>query len=120
MRCFAGQTVDGSLLGVSKPVTLPIFQTVGEYLSPDGQVQLDALAETVERDKWAVEVKWRNKRVGVKELELLRQWAKELSAQAWFVSKSGFSTEALAYARRHRMFVSDAEAVEALQVLLKV
>jgi AAA+ ATPase superfamily predicted ATPase len=120
MRCFAGQTVDGSLLGASKPVTLPTFQTVGEYLSSDGQVQLDALAEMVEGDKWAVEVKWRNKRVGVKELELLRQRAKELSAQAWFVSKSGFSTQALAYARRHRMFVSDAEAVEALQVLLKV
>jgi len=40
--------------------------------------------------------------------------------QAWFVSKSGFWTEAIAHARRHRMFVSDAEAIEALQVLLKV
>ena len=119
MRCFSGQTVDGSLLGASKPVTLPTFKTVGEYLSPDGQVQLDALAETAEGDKWAAEVKWRNKRVGIKELELLRQRAKDLAAQAWFVSKSGFSSEALTYARRHKIFVSDAEAVEALQMLHK-
>ena len=119
MRCFAGQTVDGLLLGASKPVTLPTFQTVGEYLSPDGRMQLDALAETAEGDRWAAEVKWRNKRVGVKELELLRQRSKDLSAQAWFVSKSGFSSEALTYARRHKIFVSDAESVEALQMLHK-
>ena len=120
MRCFAGQTVDGSLVGASKPVTLPTFQTVGEYLSPDGQMQLDALAETAEGDRWAAEVKWRNKRVGVKELELLRQRAKALSAQAWFVSKLGFSAKALTYARRHKIYVSDAEAIEAVQTLLKV
>jgi hypothetical protein len=82
MRYLAGQTVDGSLLGISKPSTLPTFHTVGEYLLPDGQVQLDALAEAAERDRWAAEVKWRNRRVGVKELELLRQRAKALSAQS--------------------------------------
>lgn len=117
MRRFAGQTVDGSLLGRGEPVTLPAFTRVDEYLSPDGQTQLDALGETAEGRKWAVEVKWRTKRVGPKELERLRQKAQAQAAQAWYVSRAGFSADALAYARRFRIFVSDAEAIEALEAL---
>ncbi len=97
-----------------------LLNLVEEYLSPDGQAQLDALAEAVENQKWAVEVKWRNKRVGPKELERLFQRARSLSAQAWCISKAGFSGEALTYARRHKIRVSDAEAIEALEALLKV
>ncbi|MBI3362080.1 MAG: ATP-binding protein [Chloroflexi bacterium] len=119
MRRFAGQTVDGSLLGRSEPMVLPTFIKVDEYLSPDGQMQLDAVAETADAHKWAVEVKWRNKRVGMKELERLYKYARALSAQAWLVSKAGFPEDALTYARRHRMSVSDAEAVEGLEALLK-
>ena len=120
MRRFAGQTVDGSLLGQGGPVTLPIFDKVDEYVSPDGQVQLDALAETADGRQWAVEVKWRNKRPGLKELESLNKRARSLSAQAWFVSRAGFSADALAYARRRKMFVSDGGAIEALNALTKV
>ncbi len=120
LRRFTGQTVDGSLFGRSEPIALPTFTKVGEYLSPDGQVELDALAETTDRQKWAVEVKWRNKRAGLKELENLYKKARAQTGQAWFVSKAGFSAEALTYARRHKMFVSDAEAVDALENLLKV
>lgn len=121
MRRFAGQIVDGSLFGRSKPMTLPTFTTVDEFISPDGKMQLDALADAGRADgqKWAVEVKWRNKRVGLKELERLRGHARAHVAQAWFVSKSGFSADALTYARRHKMFVSDADAIEALEALLK-
>lgn len=120
MRRFAGHTVGGSLFGRVEPMTLPTFTKVEEYLSPDGQAQLDALAEAAGGQKWAVEVKWRNKRVGPKELERLLQRARAQSAQAWCVSKAGFSGEALTYARRHKMLVSDAGAIEALEALLKV
>lgn len=122
MRRFAGQAVDGSLLGVTGPVELPTFGRVEAYLSPDGQVELDALAETTDGHKWAVEVKWRNKRAGPKELEALRQKARStpLRAQPWLISRAGFTAQALDYARQHRIFVSDAAAVEALTVLLSV
>ena len=62
MRSFDGQVVDGSIFGVSDQVTLPKFDQVNEYLSPDGQVQLDAWAGLA-AIKWIVEVKWRTKRV---------------------------------------------------------
>jgi hypothetical protein len=122
MRRFAGQAVDGSLLGVRGPVELPTFRRVEAYLSPDGQVELDALAETTDGHKWAVEIKWRNKRAGPKELEALRQKARStpLRAQPWLISRAGFTAEALDYARQHHVFVSDAAAVEALTVLLSI
>ena len=78
-----------------------------------------AWVSAAEGQKWAVEVKWRNKRVGPKELERLFQRARAQSAQAWCVSKAGFSGEALTYARRHKMLLSDAEAIEALAALVK-
>jgi len=43
MRRFDGQVVDGALFGVSGQIPLPKFDQVSEYLSPDGQVQLDAV-----------------------------------------------------------------------------
>jgi hypothetical protein len=41
---------------------------VAPYRSNDGQVEVDALAEGDER--WVVEIKWRGKLAGVKELQI--------------------------------------------------
>ena len=50
-------------------------RAIEPYRSPDGQTEIDALAENGER--WAVEVKWRQKRVGRSELEQLLTAAAE-------------------------------------------
>src|SRR5512145_425934 len=55
--------------GVSDPILLPKFDQVNEYLSLDGQVQIDAVGQVPGGVKWIVEVKWRSKRVGQKEME---------------------------------------------------
>ena len=50
------------------------------------------------QERWVVEVKWRNKRSGIKELEKLHTHAQARKARAWFVSRSGFSADAIQYA----------------------
>lgn len=58
---------------------MPAFTRIEPYRSPDGQTEIDALAENGER--WAVEVKWRQKWVGRSELEQLLSAVTDLSAR---------------------------------------
>jgi len=112
LQRFAGQEVEGSLLGLSGSVRLPTFRRVAPYRSGDGQTEVDALAEGDER--WAVEIKWRGRLAGEKELQKLAQSAQTLSARPWFISKAGFTPEAEAYARQEGIMYSSRDAIEAL------
>ena len=112
LQAFAGQEVDGRLFGMDGKVTLPVFERVAPYLSPDGQIQVDSLAENHER--WAVEIKWRGRLSGKKELEKLAANARGLNARPWFISKTGFTQEALEYARQNGMMFSSQAELEVL------
>ena len=114
---FAGQEVDGVLLGVTGTVRLPTFDRVAPYRSADGQVEVDALAEDGER--WAVEIKWRGRLSGKKELEKLAANARSLTAKPWFISKLGFTQEALEFARHNNMMFSSQADLEALARLVR-
>jgi len=117
LQAFNGQEADGRLFGVDGLVTLPVFERVTPYLSPDGQVQVDALAENHER--WAVEIKWRGRLSGKKEMEKLAANANSLSAKPWFISKLGFTQEALVFARHNNFMFSSQADLEALAKLVK-
>ena len=119
MRRFNRQVVDGAVFGVPGQVTLPRFEQVSDYLSPDGQVQLDALGQAASGVKWIVEVKWRSKRVGKKEVERLLAHLQAAPAQGWIISRAGFTEEASELARRHGLFCSDGPAIHLLQARLK-
>jgi len=118
MRAFAGQEVEGTLFGLSGIVHLPAFHRVAPYRSADGQVEVDALAEDGER--WAVEIKWRGKRAGLKEVQKLARVARDLSARPWFISRAGFTPEAEAYARKEGIMCSTREDIEALARIVGV
>ncbi|MEI6465950.1 MAG: hypothetical protein WCQ89_14600, partial [Verrucomicrobiota bacterium] len=45
LRSFNGQVVDGAWFGADGALTLPLFSKVSPYRSPDGQLEVDALAE---------------------------------------------------------------------------
>jgi predicted transcriptional regulator len=117
LQAFAGQEVDGKLLGITGRVQLPTFSRVAPYLSQDGQVQVDSLAENHER--WAVEIKWRGRMAGKKELEKLAANARGLEAKAWFISRSGFTPEAAAFARQSGMMISSQADLEILASLVR-
>ncbi len=117
LRGFAGQTVDGDLFGLSGDFRLPTFRRVASYRSPDGQIEVDALAENGER--WAVEVKWRSKAAGKKELAALLEKAQSLSARPWFISRSGFTPAARAYAAEHGILLSTRADLEKLRRRLR-
>ena len=119
MRRFDGQVMDGSIFGVSDQVTLPKFDQVNEYLSLNGQVQLDAVGKSANGAKWIVEIKWRTKRVGKKEVGRLLAHAQAESARGWFISRAGFTEDALEYAKQQQLFYSDGQAIHLLQSLLK-
>jgi AAA+ ATPase superfamily predicted ATPase len=116
LRKLAGRTVDGKLFGQEEAVRIPDFTSVERYLSPDGQVELDALAENDER--WVVEVKWRLKRVGKGELEQLVERAEAFEARAWCVSQAGFTPEAVEFAEEHRVMISRADELKGLSKLV--
>jgi uncharacterized protein len=117
LRKLAGRTVPGAYLGQTDPIPVPTFMRIEPYRSPDGQTEIDALAEDGER--WAVEVKWRQKRVGRGELERLRAAAIGLSARAWAIAQAGFTPDALTFAAEHDMLVSDAGDLAALAKLAR-
>ena len=117
LRNLAGQTVDGALLGQAGTLPIPDFTRVEPYRSPDGRIEVDALAEAGQGDgeRWVVEVKWRQKRVGQGELEQLVERAEQLQARPWCISQAGFTPEAEVYAADHGILVSDASDLTALE-----
>jgi len=122
LRKLAGRTaetsaVDGELFGQEAPVRIPDFTRVEHYLSPDGQVELDALADS-DTERWVVEVKWRMRRVGRGELERLVEHAEQFDARAWCVSQAGFTPEAVAFAGERGVLVSGADELKALEKLV--
>ena len=117
LQQFDGQIVDGTWFGVSGEFQLPVFERVKPYISPNGQIEIDALAEG--SACWAVEVKWRGRLSGRKELEKLAasvNWliSESRSPQAWFISRAGFTPDALEFAQKVGILVSDGQAVEHL------
>jgi AAA+ ATPase superfamily predicted ATPase len=120
MRQFNGQVVPGSIFGVADFITLPKFDQVNDYMSPDGQVQLDAVGQALDGVKWIVEVKWRTKRVGKKEMQRLLAHAQVESTQGWFISRAGFTEDATEFARQEGLFCSDGQAVHQLHLALKI
>ncbi len=125
MRLFAGQVVPGSLFGQEGEMTLPVVRSVDGYCSPDGQVELDALAEFSpdavhpQSERWAVSIKWRSKRAGRKELEQLAGHAANLSALGWIIARDGFTPDALNYAHQVGLFTSSGDDLAQLTKLLK-
>jgi AAA+ ATPase superfamily predicted ATPase len=117
LRHFAGQEVDGELLGLSGRMRLPTFRHVAPYRSDDGQVEVDALAEGDER--WAVEIKWRGRLAGVKEVRKLLAAAEVLSVRPWFISRAGFTPEARELARREGMMISGQVEIERLTEVVR-
>ena len=117
LRKLAGRTVPGAYLGQADAIPVPAFTRIEPYRSPDGQTEIDALAENGER--WAVEVKWRQKRVGRSELEQLLTAAAELRARPWCVSQAGFTTDALTFAAANGILISNAEDLAALAKLAR-
>jgi hypothetical protein len=124
LRKLAGRTVPGATLGQTEPILVPAFTRIEPYRSPDGQTEIDALAEKSEAsprdgERWAVEVKWRQKRVGRSELEHLLAAATSLSARPWCVSQAGFTADALAFSTANNILVSNAEDLAALAKLAR-
>ena len=114
---FTGQEVDGDLLSLSGRIRLPAFRRVAPYRSDDGQVEVDALAEGKER--WAVEIKWRGRLAGVKELQKLLVAAGSLSARPWFISRAGFTPAAKEFARREGIMTSGKADIERLAEIVR-
>jgi len=119
LRRFAGQEVDGRLLGLLEEVIqLPQIVSVDSYRSPDGQVELDAVARTAAGGTWVVEVKWGGRQAGRRELERLQAKAEAAQLQTdvtfWYVSRSGFSQEARNYAAKHGISLTDRAGFQTL------
>lgn len=117
--------MDGALLGQAGSLRIPDFTRVEPYRSPDGRIEVDALAEpgvvlSPSKDqsggeRWVVEVKWRQKRVGRGELVQLVERAEQLQARPWCISQAGFTPEAEVYAADHGILISDASDLTALE-----
>jgi hypothetical protein len=78
----------------------------------------------IESELWAVEIgPQRGLRCGrlsgKKELEKLAANARSLTAKLWFISKMGFTQEALEFARHSDMMLSSQADLEALAKLVR-
>lgn len=109
MRLFQGQEVPGDIFHAKGTVRLPVVVQVKSQISKDGQVEIDAVAEGEKR--WIVEIKWRSKRAGVKEIKKLFEVAQRINAIGWYISKAGFTSEAINFGQDHNIFLSDATGI---------
>lgn len=112
MRRFTGQRVDGTIFGCDSEVVLPCFNEVKTYTSPDGRIEIDAIGEG--KIPWAVEVKWKGKAIGRKELEAFMRKTKAMSVKLWYVAKAGFTAEARAYAGVNGIMLSGEDELQKL------
>ncbi len=119
MRSFDGQLAQGKWFGRNEPVSLPVFQSVRSHESMDGQVELDAVTSGSSGRDWIAEVKWKNKRAGKKELEKLLRHVQERNAQGWYISRSGFTSEAETFAIEQELYFSDDMAIRELSLFLR-
>jgi AAA+ ATPase superfamily predicted ATPase len=113
MRLFAGQRVEGRLFGSTRAVMLPRFKSIERFISDDGRTELDVLARNGVR--WAVEVKWKSKAAGEKEVSAFFQKAAALADRCWYVSKAGFTREATVFASKKEMFLSSEREIGILK-----
>lgn len=129
MRRFQGQVVPAALFGMTGDLvgnlTLPVVRSVDSYLSSDGQIELDALAELAPAadrpigERWAVSIKWRSKRAGRKELEQLVRHAAKLQARGWMIARDGFTPDAIDYASQSGLMISSGDDLIQLARSLK-
>jgi len=112
MRGFHGQVVSGSLFGMTGVVTLPSFTGVENFRSPDGRLEIDVLGSGPE--SWAVEMKWKSKAVGLKELTAFSERAGDLADRLWCISRTGFTSEARTFATERGILLSDRQQLERL------
>jgi hypothetical protein len=113
MKQFLGQEIDGALFGLTERIILPAFTKLEQYVSTDGETEIDILATTT-TGKWAVEVKWKGKAAGMKEIERFLQKASPLADTRWYVSKAGFTKEARQLALNQSILISSQKDVRIL------
>ncbi|PKO20826.1 MAG: hypothetical protein CVU38_18030 [Chloroflexi bacterium HGW-Chloroflexi-1] len=110
MEQFAGQQVDGAIFGAAGSVQLPRVlaeaDSTGSATAPEESVTAD--------ESWVAEIKWRGRLAGKKDLARLEVKARALAARPWFISKEGFTPEALAYAHAAGIRISAREDIERL------
>lgn len=117
MGKFKGQTVDGNLLGTDLTIVLPAFKEIKEYNSRNGAIQVDALAKN--KETWAVEIKWTNRRSNKSDIARFYQSTTSLANRHWFISKNGFTDLAAAFARANGVYISNLADLKRLARILK-
>lgn len=71
-------------------------------------------------ERWAVEIKWRGRLAGVKELQRLLAAARTLAARPWFISRAGFTTEAKEFAKGEGIMLSSQAEIERLAKVVRL
>ena len=112
MKRFAHQDIEGALFGIKGRITLPHFKKIEKYVSEDGETEIDILAEN--KIRWAVEIKWKTKAAGVKEITSFFKKASPLADRCWYISKAGFTEEAKVLATKKGILFSTEKEIHVL------
>jgi len=120
MSGFKNQEIARRLFGLDgdTKIRLPEFDTISDYHSADGQIEIDVLAEGPEN--WAVEIKWKNKAATIKDVKrffvkmekIAEDMPKKKVYQLWFISKNGFTKSALGFCGTNAIMTSSKDDVE--------
>ena len=125
MAAFDGREVPGELFGQPGRLWLPILRQVAPYQSPDGQIELDAVADG--EALWVAEIKWQNQPASRADLERflgkVRVTQTDLPqppAALWFIARGGFKDSALRLAREKGILLSTRDDLQKLAERLDV
>lgn len=110
---FDGQAMAGRLFGRSGSVVLPRFERIGSFTMRDGWAALEMVDDN--GDRWIGRILWEDRRTGRSVLEDLMERVRRSGvrpAVCWCIAKSGFTKDALEFARAQDLWVSSLEEIE--------
>ena len=90
LSSFSGQAIDGSFFGLKEDIVLPVFDRV--EIAKRGKItEIEAIGD----ESWLVHFSENPEPVGGEQVEYLRQETKRKGYKGWFISKQGFTYEAI-------------------------
>lgn len=114
LRSLQERRVPGEFLGAPEDVLVPTFDAVEAYLSPDGQVQIDALGRG--RKSWAVEVRWQLGAASQADLAVFAGKEADVAIRRrWVISRGGFRPQAVEFAHAQGILLSGLQAYSRLR-----
>jgi hypothetical protein len=121
MSNFNDKVTSGDYFRNKSPIFLPVFNRIESNVNIPPNIEIDIIGHMSDSFLWIVEVKSRNRRAGIYEInKIINNSLQFKVSQLWFVSEKGFTIEAILLAQKKNILISDMNQIILLENYLKL